>query len=95
VESYLSSLSDEYSNGGFQAAATATALKAADTAREYVGHTAEAAQEMAEQWAGRMREGYGQAEDMVKRHPAESIAVAFGAGLLTGVILSMCMRTTR
>jgi ElaB/YqjD/DUF883 family membrane-anchored ribosome-binding protein len=32
---------------------------------------------------------------MVKRHPAESVAVAFGAGLITGVILSMCMRTSR
>lgn len=92
VESYLSSLSDEYSNGGVAATATATAVRAAETARQYVGHSAEAAQEMVDQLAGQMREGYVQAEDMVKRHPAESIAVAFGAGLLTGVILSMCMR---
>ena len=105
VESYLTSLSEEYSNGGLQAA-TATAVKAAETARdyvghtaevarEYVGHTAEAAHEMMDQFSGQMREGYVHAEDMVKRHPAESIAVAFGAGLLTGVILSMCMRTSR
>ena len=37
VESYLSSLSEEFSNGGFQATATATAVKAAETAREDVG----------------------------------------------------------
>jgi ElaB/YqjD/DUF883 family membrane-anchored ribosome-binding protein len=40
-----------------------------------------------------MRGGYAQTERMVQQRPMESLAVGFGAGLITGVIIGLVMRS--
>jgi uncharacterized protein YjbJ (UPF0337 family) len=74
-----------------EAGATATS-RAAETAREY---SAEAADEMerASDYVGEsLRKGYEQAESMVQRRPAESVAVAFGLGVVVGAIVGLVLR---
>jgi len=40
----------------------------------------------------RVQEGYRKAEETVQSHPIESVAVAFGSGLIAGVIVGLVMR---
>jgi hypothetical protein len=40
-----------------------------------------------------VRGGYVQTERMIQQRPLESLAVGFGAGLITGVILGLMMRS--
>ena len=49
--------------------------------------------DQAEQIRERAREGYEQAHEVVRRRPAESVAVAFGTGLLVGVIVGLIARS--
>lgn len=56
-------------------------------------HTAETVQEYASHAAGAVREQYGQAEELVRRRPAESVIVSFGTGLLIGVIVGLVTRS--
>lgn len=53
--------------------------------REQIGRTANQAVEGA-------REGYAAAERVVEEHPAPSVAVAFGLGLISGVGLVLLLR---
>jgi uncharacterized protein YjbJ (UPF0337 family) len=66
---------------------------AKEVAREYAQHANEAVHETAEQLRQRAREGYEQAHEVVRRRPAESVAVAFGTGLLVGVIVGLIVRS--
>lgn len=66
---------------------------AKQTAREYSQQASEAVQAGYEQMAGTVRAGYQQAEGVVRNRPLESVAVAFGAGIITGVILSLTLRS--
>ena len=66
---------------------------ATESVREYAHQAAEAAHVGYEQAAASVRAGYEQAEGMIRRKPAESIAVAFGAGLIAGVILGLVMKS--
>lgn len=69
-----------------------TIEQAKQAAREYADVANEAMHEMAGQVRDRAREGYDQASEMLRRRPAESVAVAFGTGILIGVILGMISR---
>ncbi|RIK88580.1 MAG: hypothetical protein DCC67_00590 [Planctomycetota bacterium] len=40
-----------------------------------------------------MRGGYAQTERMIQQRPIESLAIGFGAGLITGVIIGLMMRS--
>lgn len=74
-----------------EAGAAATS-RAAETAREY---SEEAADEMerARDYVGEsLRKGYEQAENMVQQRPAESVAVAFGLGVVVGAVLGLILR---
>lgn len=46
-----------------------------------------------DQTAEQVRQGYRQAEEMVQQRPIESVAVAFGSGLIAGVIVGLVMRS--
>lgn len=74
------------------ASSAAGVERATAAAREYAQRAAEAARYQYEHMAQSVREGYGQAEGVVRRHPAESVAVAFGAGLITGIVVGMLTR---
>jgi uncharacterized protein YjbJ (UPF0337 family) len=82
------------------------AADVADGAREYAEQATEAARRQYEQLQRQFQEqyghlsqnvqaGYSQAEACVRRNPVESICVAFGAGLLAGVIAGLAFRPSK
>jgi uncharacterized protein YjbJ (UPF0337 family) len=95
VEQYLSELT---SNGGSGVSKVADAVRgyastAAESARGYASTAAETAEEARARAAEMLRGGYVQTERMIQQRPLESLAVGFGAGLITGVIIGLVMRT--
>jgi len=79
VEQYLSELTD---GGG----------RMADTVRGYASTAAETMEEARARAAEAVRGGYVQTERMIQQRPMESLAVGFGAGLITGVIIGLAIR---
>jgi ElaB/YqjD/DUF883 family membrane-anchored ribosome-binding protein len=65
----------------------------AKQAKDYVQHTAEQAREQYRHVAEDARRRYGEATDYVRERPTESLAVAFGTGLLAGVIVGLVLRS--
>lgn len=84
IKRIIDELGEEYS-GAFEDAKQA--------AREYADHAQQAMHETAEHVRQRAREGYEQGREVVRRRPAESVAVAFGTGLLVGVIVGLVVRS--
>lgn len=66
--------------------------RASETVRAGAQHAVDNAQEASDRAAATMREGYAEVEDMVRQRPIESIAVCFGAGVITGVVVSLLLR---
>lgn len=66
--------------------------EATEAAREYAHHATEAVHDTYEHVADGVRTGYIQAEGAVRRNPFESVAVAFGAGLISGVVVSLLLK---
>jgi uncharacterized protein YjbJ (UPF0337 family) len=64
-------------------------VHATETARQYADQATEALRGAADQMRERGRETYEEAQAMVRRRPAESVAAAFGAGILVGVIVGL------
>lgn len=69
-----------------------------------ISSATEAVSTYAQQAADRFREGYGQmtdqarerfeqAEDMVRHRPTQSVAAAFGIGLVMGVVVGLALRS--
>jgi uncharacterized protein YjbJ (UPF0337 family) len=84
VERFLSELNEQ--TGGAMA-------KAAETAREYVDQAREAVRGATEQVRYRASERYQDAQEMVRQQPAEAVAVAFGTGLLVGLLIGLLARS--
>lgn len=82
-------------------------LKEADEQfRPYLENVAAQAREYAEQAGAAASEAVGrvkdqvaarqaEAEDLVKRRPVESVAVAFGVGIITGVVVGLLTSSRR
>lgn len=64
----------------------------AERAKEYAADVSQVAQEQYAHAAESVAEGLEYAQDTVRRRPAESIAVCFGAGLLAGAVLGLMLR---
>ncbi|TWU14506.1 hypothetical protein CA54_33730 [Symmachiella macrocystis] len=60
---------------------------------DYAAHAGESARVAASRAADQVRDGYKQTEELVRRRPTESLAVCFGAGLITGVVLGLALRS--
>ena len=86
IESYLDELSTEGSHGINRTIESVStyATQAMESAREGAGNVAE-----------RMREGYETAEKTLQSRPVQSAALAFGAGMVAGVLLAVVMRSDR
>jgi len=67
--------------------------RAAEAAGHYASQAAEAVAAAPRYVAHKLRGGYSEAEDLVRRRPAESLAVVFGSGLIAGVILGLLVRS--
>jgi uncharacterized protein YjbJ (UPF0337 family) len=79
VERFLSQMSDEGSS-------------MLNEARERIEEGASQAADAARQGYETLRQGYAQAERVVQERPGQSLAVAFGMGLLSGLGLALMLR---
>jgi uncharacterized protein YjbJ (UPF0337 family) len=101
IEHQLEGMTNEFGskmeNVRKQASAAATAV--GEGARQYAGQAADLARGQYDQLHERydhasaeMRARYSDAQDLVRRSPMESLMVAFGAGLMAGVVLGLSLR---
>ena len=67
--------------------------RAGETVRAYAQQASETVQERSKQAAEAVREGYADVEKLVQQRPAESLAVCFGVGVITGVVVGLLFRT--
>jgi uncharacterized protein YjbJ (UPF0337 family) len=70
-----------------------TITKAREAVLDYAHQASESVQQTAQHAAESVRSGYHQTEELVRRRPVESLAVCFGAGLITGIVLGISMRS--
>lgn len=66
--------------------------RAGETVRSGAQHAADVVEETSRQAAASAREAYAEVEDLVRQRPIESIAVCFGVGVITGVVVSLLLR---
>ncbi len=94
VERYLEEMTSSGASTINQAAESVRdyATSAASQARDYAGQAAEAIEQRSQQAADSVRQGYQAAENTVRSRPAESVAICFGAGVLTGLVLALTFR---
>ncbi len=84
IEKFLSDLTSRGSSAIAQAAESlgGYANQAGDRLREHYGQLSDQA-----------RERYDMAQDMVRQSPAQSVAAAFGIGLVAGLIVGLAIRS--
>lgn len=66
--------------------------RASEAVRTYAQQAAESVQQTSKHASETVREGYQEVEEMVRQRPAESLAVCFGVGVITGVVISLLFR---
>jgi uncharacterized protein YjbJ (UPF0337 family) len=84
IEDYIDQITSQGSHG---------LNRTVETASHYVSQAAETARESAEMLADRMREGYESAERTLQERPVQSVALAFGAGIVVGILMSVILRS--
>jgi uncharacterized protein YjbJ (UPF0337 family) len=62
-----------------------------EKAGAYAQQAAKSVQSVGRQAVEQVRQGYSQAESMVRDRPAESLVICFAAGLVTGAILTLAL----
>src|SRR5947208_1865870 len=84
IEKFLNDLTSRGASVVSQAAETVSqyAQQAGGRLREHYGDVADAA-----------RERYDRAQDVVRHNPAQSVAAAFGIGLVAGLIVGLAIRS--
>lgn len=84
IESFLDDVTDR---------AAPIVNRISETAQEYVGAASETIRNAAGQAYGAAQAGLEQTQQMVRRHPRESLGASFGAGLVAGVIIGLIIRS--
>ena len=94
VEAFLEEVTSGGASGISQAAESIRdyATGAAGQAREYAGQAVEAIEQHSQFAADSLRQGYRDVEKTVRSRPTESVAICFGAGVLTGLLLALTFR---
>ena len=67
--------------------------QAAESVQRYAQDAGKYAQEGYQQASRSVQEGLHQAEETVRQKPVESLAVAFGTGVITGLLVALVMRS--
>lgn len=67
--------------------------QAFETAKDYAAQAAATARESADQVRQRIASGHADAKQVVQSRPMESVAVAFGAGIIAGVVVGLISRS--
>lgn len=86
----LASNAKEFASNAKEYAATAK-----DYANEYAAQASDAVRRGYEQAEESVTAGYQEAQRVVRRNPVESVAISFGAGLLSGVLVALMLRDRR
>jgi uncharacterized protein YjbJ (UPF0337 family) len=86
IERFLNDLADE---------GAGVVGRAAETVQDYASRAAQSAKEGADAVMRQAQSGYAAAERIVQERPATSVAAAFGAGLITGVMLALLLGRER
>lgn len=73
-------------------ATTDTLAAAGKVASDLKEKTVAAARDTYEQVSDQLRDGYESSQDMIREQPAQSVATAFGAGVITGFLLFLVLR---
>lgn len=94
IEDELESLLDDVAEGSANAlqAAGEYAKDAAEYARDAGQQVAQTAREQYDRASDAVRQGVNQMQESVRRRPAESVAIAFGTGLVTGLVVGLMLR---
>ena len=69
--------------------------QAVDSAKVYAGQAKDVASQRYEQAVEGVQYGVMEAEEIVRRSPMESVAVAFGAGMIAGVVTGLILKSSR
>ncbi len=70
------------------------AKRVADTSSQYAHDAADRVRAGYSRVSDSAQQGYVQARQAVRRSPVESVAIAFGVGILTGIVVSLSMRSS-
>ena len=65
----------------------------ADAARQYANAAGEQVGQAYEQVSQRVQQGYQEAETRIRENPMSAVGAAFAAGVLTGVIVGLVLRS--
>jgi len=74
------------------AGGAAAISRAGETVRAGAQQAVDSVQKTSQKAAASVRAGYADVEEMVRQRPTESLAVCFGAGVITGVVVSLLLR---
>jgi len=83
IETFLTDLTSRGSSAVSQAA---------ESARQYVSQGGDRLREHYGQLGDQLRDQYQSVETMVRRQPGQSVATAFGVGILVGVVVGLAVR---
>jgi uncharacterized protein YjbJ (UPF0337 family) len=83
IEKFFDSLSSD---------SASSISRASESVRTYAQQAAETVQESTKHATESVREGFAEVEEMVRQRPAESLAVCFGVGVITGVVVGLLLR---
>jgi uncharacterized protein YjbJ (UPF0337 family) len=95
IEKFLGDLTSRGSSGVATAAEAvgSFAHQATDRLRDQYGNVAGQLRDQYGQFADRARDRYDQAQDVVRHNPGQSVAAAFGVGLVVGVVVGLALRS--
>lgn len=91
VEQISSFLNTMALNGGEQAGNVTHQV--AETVEHYAQEATRFVEEGYQNASQHLRDGVHQAEDLVRKRPVESVAVAFGVGVVAGVLVALVLRS--
>jgi uncharacterized protein YjbJ (UPF0337 family) len=95
IEKFLTDLTSRGSSAVAQAAESVGqyAHQAGDRLREHYSQLSDQARQRYGQFADEARERFDMAQDMVRHNPTQSVAAAFGIGLVAGLIVGLALRS--
>jgi uncharacterized protein YjbJ (UPF0337 family) len=82
IENYLDDLS---SRGG------AAVAQAADRVRDYASYASRLAYDESSRISDVMGRGYEESQDLIRANPTRSVAAAFGAGVVVGIVIGLAL----
>jgi uncharacterized protein YjbJ (UPF0337 family)/ElaB/YqjD/DUF883 family membrane-anchored ribosome-binding protein len=93
ITKFFDSITEGGNGGQMGERVQQTVQQASETAQRYAHEAQRYMQDGYQQASRQVQDQMHQAEQMVRTRPVESLAAAFGAGLVTGVLVALVMRT--